>query len=423
MKPGDSVRLHLKDEVIEGILMPDQDDSYIVKLGSGYNISVKKQEVRKAEVVKGRASKEAKPRPVKKNPNLPDITILHTGGTIASKVDYETGAVSSQTTPEQIIESVPELARIANIRTETVFQMFSEDLEPVHWEMLAEAIAREVKNRPKGIIVGMGTDTIEYVSSALSFALQGIDIPVIILGSQRSSDRPSSDAAMNLTCAAHFIATTDFKGVGVCLHDTTEDKACLVIEGNHVKKMHTSRRDTFRPVNRRPIARVSPDGKVTYVRKDYNREAGGLDLRAKFSGRVALFKTYPGMRAGELDWAAKNAEGLVIEGYAFGQMPINDMDEHTRQHPELLKKVQAIAKKIPVMMVSQRPYGLTTMDVYSTGRLLLDAGVIEGKVLSHVGYVKLCWLLANHPDNARELISRNICGEIVERIEEDTFLI
>lgn len=422
MKTGDTVHLHLKDEEIEGILMPDSGDSYIVKLDSGYNISVKKKYVKKEEVISVSSKKTSDAKPVKHDPKLPDITILHTGGTMASKVDYETGAVYPSTSTEEILETIPALKKIANIKAEMVFQMFSEDFEPIHWTKLAEAIGAELKNRPKGIIIGMGTDTIEYVASAMAFALQGIDIPVIFTASQRSSDRPSTDASMNLICATEFIVKSDFRGVAVCLHDKQDDKECIVIEAHHVKKMHTSRRDTFRPINKRPIAKVSLDGKVTYMRKDYNKEGKGLDLKPGFSSKVGLFKAYPGMRKEELDWYAKNCEALLIEGYAFGQMPINKEDEHSEHHPELLNKLESMAKKMPVLMVSQRPYGHVNMNVYSTSRKLLDAGVIEGRMQSHVGYVKLSWLLANHKD-VKAMLSKNICGEIPERIEEDTFLI
>jgi glutamyl-tRNA(Gln) amidotransferase subunit D len=212
-------------------------------------------------------------------------------------------------------------------------------------------------------------------------------------------------------------------GVAVCMHENEDDNNCLIIEGNFVKKMHTSRRDTFRPVNRRPLAKVNSNGKIEYLRNDYTKASGKFELKNKFSNKVGLIKIYPGFRKEELDWYEKNCEGLIIEGYAFGQMPINKLDEHTVHHPALLEKVKEIAKKMPVAMVSQRPYGLSYMNVYSTGKDILDAGVIEAKVLPHVAYAKLCWALGQQKEEAKKLMQANVCGEILDRVEKNTFLI
>jgi len=425
-KPGDKVEVTAEDGVFTGVFMPSENTNVVfIKLSSGYNIGIEKKKIKSIKVLEVfKENVKEKKAELKENKNLPTISILHTGGTIASQVDYRTGAVVSRFSPEDLLSLVPEIKNISNIKTKKVFQMFSEDMETVHWSILAQNIADELKNNPKGIIVGIGTDTLEYVAAALTFALQNLPIPVLIVGSQRSSDRPSSDAGINLMCAAQFIAKSDFAGVAVCMHDNENDDNCLIIEGTFVKKMHTSRRDTFRPVNKKPIARVNPSGKIDYLRKDYTKE-GKLILNNKFSNKVGLIKIYPGFRKEELDWYEKNCDGLVIEGYAFGQMPINKLDDATANHPASLEKVKQMAKKMPVVMVSQRPYGLTYMNVYSTGKDLLDAGVIEAKLLSHVAYAKLCWILG-HEKNinvAKKEMQSNITGEVIDRVESNTFLI
>jgi glutamyl-tRNA(Gln) amidotransferase subunit D len=426
-KAGDKVEIETVDSTFTGLVMPNENASTLfVKLSNGYNVGIDKKKIKSIEVLEGfKETKKESNVELKENKKLPTISILHTGGTIASQVDYRTGAVVSRFNPEDLLAMVPEIKDVANINTKKVFQMFSEDMEPAHWSILAQHIAEEIKNNPKGIIVGIGTDTMEYAAAALSFALQNLPVPVLLVGSQRSSDRPSSDTGMNLLYAAQFIAKTDFAGVAVCMHESENDDACFIIEGPFVKKMHTSRRDTFRPINKKPIARVFANGKIEYLRKDYTKPNGKLVLQNKFSPKVGLVKIYPGFRKEELDWYEKNCEGIVIEGYAFGQMPINKLDEHTAHHPLLLEKIRAIAKKIPVVVVAQRPYGLTFMNVYSTGKDLLDAGVIEAKTQSHVAYVKLAWVLGHHKTlgEVKREMQANIVGEILERVEEGTFLL
>ena len=427
-KPGDKVYVETTDCIFTGIIMPNENaNTLFIKLSSGYNVGIEKKKIKQIEILEAfkETSKEKKTQEVKENKSLPTISILHTGGTIASQVDYRTGAVVSRFSPKDLLKLIPEMSNVANIKTKLVFQMFSEDMEVSHWSILAQNIADELKNNPKGIIVGIGTDTLEYVASALSFALQNLPVPVLLVGSQRSSDRPSSDAGINLASAAQFIAKTDFAGVAVCMHENENDDNCLVIEGPFVKKMHTSRRDTFRPINKRPIARVNANGKIEYLRKDYTKANGKFILQNKFSNKVGLIKVYPGFRADELDWYEKNCDGLVIEGYAFGQMPINKLDDATAHHPKLLEKVKKVATKIPVVVVAQRPYGLPYMNVYSTSRDLLEAGVVEGKMLPHVAYAKLSWVLGrtNKINEVKREMQTNIVGEILDRVEEDTFLI
>jgi len=421
-KPGDKVEVRTTDGVSIGIVMPNETDEVLfIKLESGYNIGISKEKIKTIDILEEFKDKTIKVKTflVEHKPNQKNLTILHTGGTIASRVDYRTGAVVSQITPEEILREISELKNIVNLSAKTIFQVFSEDFETIHWTKLAEKIT-EVAKKSDGIIVGMGTDTMEYAAAALSFALQGIQIPVLLVGSQRSSDRPSSDAGMNLICAAQFIVKTNFKGIAVCMHETDSDNTCYIIEGHHVKKMHTSRRDTFRPINKKPIARVNVSGKIEKIRDAIPKDK--FELKSKFSSKVGLVKIYPGFKAEQLD-AFDNYDGLVVEGYAFGQLPINQFDEHTKHHPKLLEKIKKLVKKIPVVVVSQRPYGLVNMNVYSTSRDLLEAGVIEAKMQSHVAYAKLCWLLGQNEKNIKELMQTNISGEIVERVEENTFLI
>ncbi|MDP6547633.1 MAG: asparaginase domain-containing protein, partial [Candidatus Woesearchaeota archaeon] len=224
-KPGDRVKVVTSDEIKEGILMPNQEtDSVVIKLDNGYNVGIDKKKVKEVKIIEKYKEKEAKSKTeIKKDSKKPTITILHTGGTIASKVDYKSGAVYSSFNPEDLLEMFPELFKIANFDSKLIANMWSDDLRFKHFEIIAKAIEKEVKKGVDGIIIGMGTDNLAVASAALAFIIEETPIPILLVGAQRSSDRGSSDAAMNLICAAEFIAKTDFTGVAICMHENTGD--------------------------------------------------------------------------------------------------------------------------------------------------------------------------------------------------------
>jgi len=274
-KAGDRVKVITSDEIREGILMPNEEtDSVVIKLDNGYNVGIDRKSVKEIKIVeKYKAKEEAAKKEIKKDSKKPTIAILHTGGTIASKVDYRTGGVVARFSPEEILEMFPELNDIANIKSELISNMFSEDIRFKHYSLMCKAIKEEVKKDIDGIILTHGTDTLGYSSAALSFALENINIPVILVGSQRSSDRGSSDAAVNLICAAQFIAKTDFVGVAMCMHESTGDNNCLIMPACKTRKLHTSRRDAFKVVNDKAIARINFETRKIDFIKDYNKKS------------------------------------------------------------------------------------------------------------------------------------------------------
>ncbi len=428
---GDTILLKRGSRHYQGILMPriefGDPSSIVLKLSSGYNIGV--------SYGKGISIKKLKPAEKTKKPSLqkqkidptkPKVSIIATGGTIASKVDYRTGGVIPITTSEELVDSIPELKNIANIDARIVLSMFSEDMEPDHWSLIAKNVFEEIKKDCDGIIITHGTDTMYYTASALSFALQNLSIPVILVASQRSSDRGSSDATSNLLSAALFIAQSDYAGVAVCMHASPSDDKCWVFEANKTRKMHTSRRDTYRPINSSPLAEVNLNTRyVKFLQQSYKKKDKKriVELKSNFSKKVGFIKVYPGFPLKLIDIFSKGFDGLVIEGYAFGQMPINVLDKYTKNHKKLLEKIKSLAKKIPVVMASQLPYGIVNMSVYSTSRDLVNAGIIPAYMQSYSAYVKLCWLLGNGKllEEIKMLINNDFAGEVVERQEIEDF--
>ncbi len=338
----------------------------------------------------------------------PKISIIATGGTIASRVDYRTGGVTPITKAEDLLSAIPELKEIADIDAKTALSIFSENMQFKYYGKIANAVASE---KADGIVITHGTDTMHYTSAALSFMLQNLGKPVLLVGSQRSSDRGSSDAAINLICATHF-AKADAAGVFVCMHENESDKTCLVHSGAAVRKMHTSRRDAFRSVNRTPVARVSADGKIEFLsevqRRDDNRK---IELFSKMEEKVALVKIHPNMDSDIMQFFIdKKYRGLILEGTGLGHAPEYAFD--------ILKKA---CKKMVIGMTSQCIFGRVNMNIYSTGRDLLAAGVIPCEMLPEVAFVKLAWLLGNNPKKARELLNKNLVGEIPERLTGGEF--
>jgi glutamyl-tRNA(Gln) amidotransferase subunit D len=322
---GDVVELDLTGEVVKGTLVPRyqyNDDSHIVlKLRNGYNVGVSVERVTSVKkLAEGEKPSFASPSP-KPRPDLPEVAILGTGGTIASRVDYRTGAVSSAISAEDLYSLIPELSDIAKIRPEIVLNVYSENLEPSDWEKIAEKVAESVQKGARGVVVTTGTDTMSYTSAALSFALEGIPVPVFVVGSQRSSDRPSSDAYLNLIGAVSMAVAADISGVYLCMHADTSDDKLAVHLGTRVRKNHTSARDAFESIGVDPVAYWSRDGLELISKVPTRRKNGTFLAKPKFSSKAALVKFYPSMPESLMESATKgDLKGVVIEGSGLGHV-------------------------------------------------------------------------------------------------------
>ena len=426
--PGDKVKVVRKKGAEEGIFVKEDDNSVFIKLGSGYNIGIDKKDISKIEVIeKGKGLNIKHTKETKAKKGLPTISILHTGGTIASKVDYRTGAVVASFNPEDLVGMFPELAKIANIDSELVANMWSDDLRFKHFEVIAKAIEKHVKNGVDGIIIGIGTDNLAVAAAALRFVVQETPIPIIFVGAQRSSDRGSSDAGMNLICAAEFIVKSDFAGVAICMHDYTSDELCAILPACKTKKLHSSRRDAFKVVNDTPIAKIDYKtrkveliGKIN-CKKDPKRK---LVVKPKFEENVGLLKIYINMIPEQFEFF-KGYKGLVIEGTGLGHTPGHVTGEENKIHEKIFPAIKKVIDSgCLVVMTSSTLFGRVNMNVYSKGVDLQNLGIIPGEdMLPETAFVKLAWLLANYPkEDAQDLIRENIKGEINERIEPDEFL-
>ena len=432
MQPGDRVRVERGGVTNEGVLLPSTTrDHLVVKLDGGYNVGIDREAadvevlesgVREvdpaAETDDGDATSE-----ITFDDELPTVSLISTGGTIASTVDYRTGAVTAQFDAEDVLRAVPELAGRANYRGRVVANILSENMEPSIWRDLAAAVAEEIEAGADGVVVMHGTDTMQYSASALSFMLDS-PVPVVFTGSQRSADRPSSDNVMNAVCAVEA-AKADHAETLVCMHATQSDDACALHRGTRVRKNHTSRRDAFETVGAAPLglidyeraAEAGAEGDAADAAVEWNREPrprGGTDgsdaadngavaLAPDLDGDVELVKFTPGMDPAAWDYL-DGKDGVVIEGTGLGHV-----------HTDLIPRIEELVNGGTVVaMTSQCLDGRVCDRVYDTGRDLLDAGVVEaGDTLPGTAKVKLMWALANRSDPA-DAMTRDLAGELTE---------
>ncbi len=434
IKVGDRLVVEKDVHTFEGILMPKSQgspDSLIIKLSNGYNTGIDFTKGTKIKPSKGKQEKKLKSAALPKykpDPSKPTVSILSTGGTVASRIDYKTGGVTGLETPEEIVSAIPELQNIVNIKLRSVFQMMSEDMEPYHWMTLAKKIEDEIEAGTDGIIITHGTDTMHYTSAVLSLMVQNSPIPILIVGSQRSSDRGSSDAAMNLLCAAQFIAKSDFSGIAICMHGSAEDKFCYVHQGVHVRKMHTSRRDAFKSIDVLPYAKAEADGTIEFLRSDYQKKDKKRKphMVLRYDSNIALIKSYPGFNYKVLEfYEQQGVRGIVFEGTGLGHLPIRgDLDDYTKHHKLLYDTLARLIKKgIIIGMTSQCAYGKVNLNVYSNLRLLKDIGVLELRMTPETALVKLGWSLGHtkNSEDAKKILLTNVVGEILERVDIEAY--
>jgi glutamyl-tRNA(Gln) amidotransferase subunit D len=413
---GDTVHVQDKGREYKGILMPHHEfsdpDVIIIKLSSGYNIGVRTDASTEISVVSKVQPKGHKARHAQECKCAKTVSVLGTGGTIASYVDYRTGAVHPALSADELVAAIPEIADICNVRSEVLFSIFSENMTIEHWQKLAAAVADRLNEGTDGCIIPHGTDTMGYTSAALSFMLEGLTKPVVLVGAQRSSDRPSTDAHTNLLSSARFIVEGDAAGVYVLMHETSSDTTSSVHLGTKVRKMHTSRRDAFHSVNSAPIARIGPDGQIEFLADHPKCTGGKVVLRDRMDQNVALLQFYPGMSPSAFGSVLSSHHGVVVAGSGLGHV--------SRDMVKAIDK--AIKAGTKVVMTSQCLYGRVNLNVYDTGRDLITAGVIPGEdMLPETAYVKLMWVLGqtSDDDDVCRMMTTNLRGEITERREID----
>lgn len=425
---GDKVKVICEKEEFEGILMPRPNllskDITVVKLKTGYNIGIDKTKIKKIEVLEEYKKPKEKTHELKPKKGLPNITVISTGGTISSKIDYKTGGVYADYTAEDFVAMMPELKDVANLKAKKIMGIMSEDMSSKEWIQIAKAIESELQEAD-AVVLTQGTDTLHFTTAALSFLLQDLSKPVIVTAAQRSIDRGSSDAFMNLLCSIQAAAKFNAAEVMTCLHGSTNDDYCILNRGTKVRKMHTSRRDTFRPIGELPLAKINEKGEIQILNQNFKEKSGTqtnvsesdtsfskTKAITKFEDKIALLHTYPGMRPDVLN-VYKDYKGLVIAATGLGNIPQN-----------LFDKIKEL--KLPIVIAAQTLYGRVHPLVYANLRELsikLNCIYVED-MLPETAYIKLGYVLGqtNGQEKVKELMQTNIAGEITERSDTKSFL-
>ena len=411
IKIGDFIKIVTKTTEYSGNILPryeySNEEFIVIKMSSGYNIGIDSNSITSIKKIKsGEEPKFNPPTKPDVKETLPKISILGTGGTIASRIDYKTGAVNPAFSAEELYSIIPELSDYANINTELISNIASEQMNPEDWKNMAEKVIEKIKDENQGIIIGHGTDTMAYTSAALSFALVNCPIPVILTGAQRSTDRPSSDASLNMISSVIVASKNQLNGVYLAMHSSIEDNEVSIHCGTRVRKNHTSRRDAFQSIGIEPIAIVN-QGNVT-INKKFNDTKNKFEVKINFDENVSLLKFHPGFNPKIIDAIVdSNTKGIILEGTGLGHV--------NSKCNSAIKR--AIDKGMFVGMTSQCLNGRIKMTVYSAGRDLLKLGVIPLEdMLPETALVKLMWAYGNYKDEEiQKIMTTNIAGEFTER--------
>ena len=431
MKPksGDTVKIMLDECEYEGTLMPRPEifdkGCTVIKLSNGYNIGISNKKIKKISVVREYAPLKEKKYSISAKKGLPNVSIISFGGTISSKVDYRTGGAYADYTAEDFVEMLPQLESMANIKAKKAMGIMSEDMNPQDWKIMAEKIGEELNNENiEGVVVTQGTDTLHFSTAAMSFFLRNLNKPVIFTAAQRSIDRGSSDAFLNLTCSVAAASAFNGAEVVTCMHGTSSDNYCILNRGTKVRKMHTARRDAFRPINELPLAKVFDNGGIEIINSNYRPKDKSKKVLVdnKFEPKTGLLYVYPGINPEILDfYLSKKYKGIVIAATALGHVAT------LKKEYSLLPKIKKLVNAgISVVIASQTTYGRTHPYVYTNlRRLSVEIGCIYASdTMPEVAYVKLGWILGHtkNPEEVKKMMIENYAGEITERSDAKSFL-
>lgn len=313
--------------------------------------------------------------------------------------DVRTSALQPELSIDELVAYAPLLASEFNIKTQTITNLDSTNIQPHHWSKIAEIIEKEYGNFD-GFVVIHGTDTMAYTASALSYALGNIGKPVVITGSQVPPEILGTDAISNMVNAC-MAATMDFAEVAIVF-------GTKILRGNRSMKVSESERNAFISPVFPELGSIRLQPEITYNNIP-RRHGGVLDVKKKFSGNVAVLKVVPGLEP-EIIKAILDAkiDGLILESFGPGNIP--------NQERNLLPYIEMAKQKgVPVLISTQCIYGTTRMYLYEVGQSAMDLGVIPtGDMTPEAAYVKLKWALGqtkNSKDVAK-IFSRNTAGEV-----------
>ena len=285
------------------------------------------------------------------------VTLIHTGGTLGMGPG-EGDALAPGPSLDRILEQVPELRQLADLRMEVAFNQDSATLEPEHILTLAGLIRAQAA-RCDGIVLIHGTDTMAYTASVLGFLLADLGKPVVLTGSQRPLAYVRSDARGNLVDAV-TLASRGVAEVGICFGDHW-------LRGVAADKVSVHRYEAFESPNLPALAELGLHVQIHSHAGHFPRQvppAVGLAL----CSAIEVYTPFPGM-----PWRlpAAQSRGVLIRAFGAGNLPMDRPDlQNLFQHCQ--------ERALPVVITSQCLSGGVDLATYELGSHAQALGAISG---------------------------------------------
>lgn len=323
------------------------------------------------------------------------IKLINTGGTFSSRPS-EKGLVPELSGVE-IAGLLGGLSDRVTAEVTDYCSLDSANILPEDWRSIAELIVSEADSFD-GFVIIHGTDTMAYTASMLSFMLRGIGVPVVLTGSQMPLGVPMSDAEDNFHCAV-WMAMSGAGGVYVAFNRK-------IMLGCRTSKVRTVSFDAFESINYPCIGEVNAFG--LRLRERERTDTVFCPCTA-YSDRIAVLKLFPGMSPEIFSLLRANGyEGIYIEGFGLGGVPFlrKDITAEIRR---------ASDAGLPILVGSQCRYEGSNLNVYETGRKILDCGGIPVHDMTQEAVVtKLMWCLGKTKDReaVQKMFEQSFIGEI-----------
>ncbi len=305
-----------------------------------------------------------------------------------------TGALDVAHGVDQLFKLEPRIVDMAEIEVHPLLNIDSTNLAPSDWEKMV-ALVEQNYRKYDGFVITMGTNTMAYASSALSFAMQNLGKPVVLTGAQIPAEAITTDARNNLVNALR-VAVMDIAGVYIVF-------GSKIMLGCRAKKLSEADLDAFGTFNDADFGEISIGIKLN--KPNPGRHSQAPHFWNGFDANIISLTCVPGLELGYLNALIdKGVKGVVLRGFGSGDIPYGYLPflEYTRK------------KGVPVVVTTQCR-GSTNMGLNDPGLKALQAGVIQAFDMSMEAMsTKLMWMLGQNIkyESFKETFHQSIAGEI-----------
>jgi len=330
----------------------------------------------------------------------PKVLVIGTGGAISAK-PVKGKWVYGEIPIQELISTTKRISEHFDVTATNVFRMDSSDMKPENWLTLANTIYYKM-NEYDGIVVTIGTDTLAYAATAISFLIQNNNIPIVFTGSKIDSTQLKSDARINLRDAITVAGLSDIAETVIVFNGR-------IMRANRAKKVNASEIGAFRSFENPELGKIE---QFIHLKGEYRKRSKSKPaLYNKLENLVATIKIYPGFDGNRVrslvDYPVK---GLVLEGFGLGNIPL--LDNELKEGIKYANK-----KNVPIVIASNCELGEYWQYIYEAeiGTRLKGMKVIPVyDMLPETAYVKLMWVLGQAQDfeEIKKMMQRPYCGEV-----------